>query len=246
VFDRNFRFLLNIGSQQGQENGQFCRPRGVTVDQRNNQIVVTDTSNHRIQIFVEKGGFLRVFGSEGKGDGQFSSPHDIVDQQGNYVVVEQGNHRVQIFNSQGQFFRKFGSNGTKNGQIQSPWGVGLLSNGNIVVSEHSGNRLQIFDFQGNFVRIVGAGQVTHPCHLFVDSDDNILVADLGNSRIQVFHQNGNYTKTIGTGSFQALLVFAWIMREELLSATLEPMAFPSFRFFRFFDSLLLILIVIKI
>ena len=68
-----------------------------------------------------------------------------------------------------------------------------------VVSEWDGNRLQIFDSLGNFVRIVGAGQVSNPRHLFVDSDDNILVADVGNKRIQVFHQNGNHIKTIGTG-----------------------------------------------
>ena len=54
-------------------------------------------------------------------------------------------------------------------------------------------------FEGNFVRIVGAGKVENPYHLFVDSDDNILVADSSNNRIQVFHQNGNHIKSIGTG-----------------------------------------------
>ena len=62
-----------------------------------------------------------------------------------------------------------------------------------------GNRLQIFDSQGNFVRIVGAGQVKNPEHLFVDSDDNILVADEGNKCLQVFQHNGNHIKSIGTG-----------------------------------------------
>jgi len=74
-----------------------------------------------------------------------------------------------------------------------------------VVSEWDGNRLQIFDSLGNFVRIVGAGQVKSPYHLFVDSDDNILVADYGNQRIQVFHQNGNHVKTIGTGQISSPL-----------------------------------------
>ena len=83
--------------------------------------------------------------------------------------------------------------------MQDPIGVGLLSNENIVVAEHHGNRLQIFYSQGNFRRVVGAGQVTNPEHLFVDSDDNILVADYGNNCIQVFNQNGNHVKTIGTG-----------------------------------------------
>ena len=83
--------------------------------------------------------------------------------------------------------------------MDSPSGVGILSNGNIVVAEWSGNRLQIFDSLGNFVRIVGAGEVLEPQHLFVDADDNILVADSGNHRIQVFNQNGDHIKTIGAG-----------------------------------------------
>jgi len=70
VFDRNGKFLFKFGSE-GKGNGQFNEPCGVTVDQRNNQIVVVDGENHRIQIFDEKGTFLRVFGSQGKDDGQF-------------------------------------------------------------------------------------------------------------------------------------------------------------------------------
>jgi len=129
VFDRNGKFLFKFGSK-GQKNGQFDCPYGVTVDQRNNQIVVVDTDNHCIQIFDEKGTFLRVFGSNGQGDGQFSSPRGVVvDEQGNYVVTEYSNHRVEIFNSQGQFVRKFGSEGAGNGQLKYPFGMGLLSNG---------------------------------------------------------------------------------------------------------------------
>ena len=119
VFDRYGKFLFRFGSE-GKGNGQFS-PCGVTIDQRNNQIVVADNGNHRIQIFDEKGAFIRVFGSRGKGVEQFDDPSGIVvDQQGNYVVADGGNHRIQIFNSQGLFMRKFGSHGAGNGQMNSP------------------------------------------------------------------------------------------------------------------------------
>ena len=113
MFDGNAKFLFKLGSQkEGKGNGQLNKPGGVTVDQRNNQIVVADTGNHRIQIFDEKGTFLRVFGSNGNGNGQFSLPFGVVvDQQGNYVVADTYNDRIQIFNSEGQFIRKFGSEG---------------------------------------------------------------------------------------------------------------------------------------
>ena len=97
MFDSNGLFLFKFGSN-GLGNGQFNGPYGVAVDQRNNQILVADTSNHRIQIFDEKGSFLRVFGSQGNGVGQFEHPSGvIVDQQRNYVVTDYSNHRIQIF-----------------------------------------------------------------------------------------------------------------------------------------------------
>ena len=184
------------------EMGSSVVQRGVTVDQRHDQIVVADGNNHRIQIFDEQGAFLLAFGLNGDGDGQFSYPRGVVvDQRGNYVVSDSGNHRVQIFNSLGQFVRKFGSYGKQNGQMDSPWGVGLLSNGNIVVSENHGGRLQNFDPEGNFVRIVSY-RFSFPQELFVDSDDTILVADAETCGIEVFHQNGHCLKTIEhKGSF---------------------------------------------
>jgi len=69
-----------------EQNGQFASPGGVTVDQRNNQIVVADCSNHRIQVFDEKSGFILAIGSQGSGDGQLSGPWGVVvDSQGNYL-----------------------------------------------------------------------------------------------------------------------------------------------------------------
>jgi len=199
VFDKAGKFLFKFGSY-GNGNEQFFSPDGVTVDQRNNQIMVADGNNDRIQVFDEKGVFIRVIGSSGSGDGQLGDPFDVVvDSQGNYFVAEHTNHRVSVFNSYGQFLRKFGSKGNGNGQLSHPRGVGLLSNGNVVVGESSNDRLSIFDSQSNFVRHVGAGQLSNPDHLFVDSDDNILVADYSNNSIQVFKSDGSLVKTIGAG-----------------------------------------------
>jgi len=215
VFDRDGKFLFKFGKPEGQgkRNGQFASPEGVTVDQRNNQIMVADTWNHRVQIFDEQGKFIRAFGSNGSGEGEFVFPVGVVvSQQGNYVVTDARNNRIQIFNSECQFVKKVGKEGKGNGQLRGIYGVGVLSNGNIVVAELNGNRLQIFDSEGKFVRIVGAGQVTNPRHLFVDSDDNILVADWSNNRLQVFHQNGTHVKSIGNG--QLPLAFSVCMDRE--------------------------------
>ena len=60
VFDRNGKFMFKFGTE-GKANGQLDSPCGVTIDQRNDQIVVTDACNHGVQSFDVKGSFLRVW-----------------------------------------------------------------------------------------------------------------------------------------------------------------------------------------
>jgi len=113
--------------------------------------------------------------------------------------------------------------------LEDPFGVGVLSNGNIVVSEREGKRLQIFDSQGNFVRVLGAGQVKNPRHLFVDSGDNILVAEYAKKGcIQVFHQNGNHIKSFGTG--QISFPLGVCMDREGGSSPVKGMGFTEYPF----------------
>ena len=99
-----------------------CGPGGITFDSpRNNQIVVVDQGNRRIQIFDEKGTFIRTFGSEDNDDGRLIDPSGVaIDQEGNYVVSN--DFCIQVFDSAGKFLRKFGSKGNGNGQFKtSSW-----------------------------------------------------------------------------------------------------------------------------
>ncbi len=45
----------------------FNYPTGITIDQRNGNIVVSDSGNHQIQVLDDNGHLLTMFGSEGKG-----------------------------------------------------------------------------------------------------------------------------------------------------------------------------------
>ena len=59
-------------------------------------------------------GFLRIFGSRGSSNGQFSYPTFMVwDLQGNVVVADDDNHRLQVIRlSDGACLRTIGSNGS--------------------------------------------------------------------------------------------------------------------------------------
>jgi len=69
--DRDPQVKFCFGSP-GSGQGQFFRPR-VAVDKQAN-IVVADSENHRIQVFDGRGNFLRMWGSEGTGQAQFKDP----------------------------------------------------------------------------------------------------------------------------------------------------------------------------
>ena len=79
-------------------------PVGLAVDSSAN-VYVTDGSNqHRIQKFTSTGNFITNWGSQGTGDGQFSSASDLAIKSSNIVffdekvfVADADNHRIQVF-----------------------------------------------------------------------------------------------------------------------------------------------------
>ena len=59
---------------------------------------MSDYWNDRIQVFDPQGRFLRKWGSEGSGEGEFIRPQGLaIDSDGDVYVSDQGNHRILVF-----------------------------------------------------------------------------------------------------------------------------------------------------
>jgi hypothetical protein len=91
--------------------GQLDFPNGITVLASSGEVAIT--LNNQVQIFDRKGNFKRQFGTEGTGDGQFSTLDQgglASDACGNILIVDYGSHRLQVFNAQGTHLctRNFG------------------------------------------------------------------------------------------------------------------------------------------
>lgn len=201
VFDSQGKFLFKFGSN-GNEQGQFDYPMGITLDHTKQFILITDSGNHRVQIFDLKGNFLRMFGSWGRGDGQFSNPLGITcDQQGNIYIADYRNDRVQIFDPKGNYLRQLGFKGHEIGlrDLERPFGIALLSTGDIVVSEKTHHKISIFDQHGNFLREFASEKLNGPRLICVDHFDRILVAEEYFSRISIFSKDGQFISILGEG-----------------------------------------------
>jgi DNA-binding beta-propeller fold protein YncE len=150
--------------------------------------------------------FVKKWGSEGTGDGQFRRPHDLdLDPSEKYLyTIDRDGNRVQVFDKNGTFIKKWGSEGTGDGQFDYAYSVDVDSQGNVWVADQNNHRIQKFDKDGNFLFKFGSlgsgeGEFNNPRQVAVDKDVEFLyVADSDNNRIQKFDSDGNFIKSWGS------------------------------------------------
>ncbi|XP_022902892.1 protein brain tumor [Onthophagus taurus] len=179
----------------GVMEGQFTEPSGVAVNAQND-IIVADTNNHRIQIFDKEGRFKFQFGECGKRDGQLLYPNRVavVRTSGDIIVTERSpTHQIQIYNQYGQFVRKFGAN-----ILQHPRGVTVDNKGRIIVVECKVMRVIIFDQTGAVLQKFGCSKhLEFPNGVVVNDKQEIFISDNRAHCVKVFNYEGTYLRQIG-------------------------------------------------
>lgn len=155
--------------------GQFTEPSGVAVNAQND-IIVADTNNHRIQIFDKEGRFKFQFGECGKRDSQLLYPNRVavVRTSGDIIVTERSpTHQIQIYNQYGQFVRKFGAN-----TLCYPRGVTVDNKGRIIVVECKVMRVIIFDQYGTVLHQFNCpNHLEFPNGVVVNDKQEIFISD---------------------------------------------------------------------
>lgn len=136
------RKAIKIIGKQGKENGEFNWPIDLAINSFNNNILVTDSLNHRIQLFDQDGKFIKSFGGLGSKDGEFNSPSGIfTDTMSNIYVVDRLNHRIQIFDRYCRFMRSISyGQGNQPGQLNNPWGIAVNKISEIFVCDKENDR----------------------------------------------------------------------------------------------------------
>lgn len=108
VLDRESGEIISKISERGRGEGQLLFPHDLTLDNDEN-LLVCDSGNHRIQVFKKDGTHLYSFGKQGRENGCFESPKGIVyDKKTNSIIVSDTmNNRIQIFDNKRRFVKSF-------------------------------------------------------------------------------------------------------------------------------------------
>ena len=199
VFDRDGNCLRKIGCR-GLNPGQFSYPVGVSYV-NNNEILIADQGNHRIQqINIQTGTVVKSFGKRGTRKAEFKYPLDVcLDDEGRLVVTEWGNHRIKVLSQDGETIFIFGDSGPE--KLSQPTSCILYKN-IFLVADGGNNCIKVFDRSGTFLYKFGKrgnqdGQLNLPLYMLLDSSNNLLVCDCNNDRVQQFSLDGRFTgKTI--------------------------------------------------
>ncbi len=144
-FDPTGQFVRRWGTQ-GSEPGQFSRPQTLVLD-KNGLLWVTDSCNHRIQVFSLDGEpkLERIWGTAGSAPGQLQYPYGMhIDADGTLLIAEFGNHRVQRFSPQGKSLELWGGAGKELGEFTNPWALIVDSKHRLHVLDSMNHRVQRF------------------------------------------------------------------------------------------------------
>ncbi len=195
----DWQYLIRAGAQ----DDYLKTPCNVTVSPQG-QIYVVDSGLHRVAVFDQSGRFLRGFGSQGKGRGEFSNPYGIaISSKGDIYVADVENSRIQVLDPHGKVITQFGRPGTRAGEFKTPYAIALDRNDNLYALDYGVPRVQMLDKQGicrlDFgKRGVSDGEFSIPRGIAVDVKGRVYVADTLNHRVQIFTSQGEFIESFGS------------------------------------------------
>lgn len=193
---------IRVIGKYGNSPGQFNMANGATID-GDDRLWVSDTLNHRLQVFTLEGKLVRVIGARGSGPAHFNEPGAIlVDGRGEVFVADAGNNRVQVLDSNGKFLREWGGYGTQNGQLIHPIYLEMDPSEERIYVLDITPRIQVFDRQGRFLFKwgsygLGPGQFKSPLKIASGRDSMIYVTDEALNRVTKFTPDGKFVTMWG-------------------------------------------------
>ncbi|MFK7801184.1 MAG: flippase activity-associated protein Agl23 [Anaerolineae bacterium] len=189
TLEGQFVLMFGISGSPGsptEGGGQFYGPRDVVLGP-NDTLMVTDTGNHRIQLFDRNGQFLSAVGGQGVRGGEFFEPVGLgVSADGAVFVADTWNNRIQEFiMADNQIFpvNEWEVDAwDKSQSVDNKPYIATDPTGNVYITDPEGYRVIYFDRGGNYLGRFGAFSngtdgFSLPVGIATDSQGQVYVSD---------------------------------------------------------------------
>ena len=141
-YQLNGNFISKIG-KYGNEGFEFSRPAGLTIDESNGNISVSDNQNNRIQILSQDFRFISQFGKD-----TLKYPRDVKLSKEYIFVLDQSNPCLHLFNYNHIIQKSVISRG-KGMEVIIPYYFFIDQTDNILISDYASNSILIFNRDAN-------------------------------------------------------------------------------------------------
>lgn len=182
----------------GPGKGQFNSPHGFCLGVEE-EIIVADTNNHRIQVFEKNGTYRYQFGVPGKEEGQLWYPRKVavMKNSGKFVICDRGNERsrMQIFTKHGHFVRKIAIR-----YIDIVAGLAITREGNIVAVDSVTPTMFVISENGDLLRWFDCADFMREPSDIAVAGSEFFVCDFKGHNVVVFSEEGVFQRRIGCES----------------------------------------------
>lgn len=178
----------------GTNPGEFVEPSSIELDRAG--FVYVAGHEDRVQKFRSDGQLVQIFGTSGRGDGEFNHPHGLAITRSDEELVyvgDQENGRVQMLGTDGAFLGAW-----TDAEFTHIHDVGIdRETGAVYVGDYELDLVQIFSATGEPLGLLGGpgagpGEFDGVWGISTDSQGNVYVADSFNRRVQKFDRAGTW------------------------------------------------------
>ena len=165
-YQLNGKFISKIG-KYGNGELEFNYPFGLTNDESNGNIYVSDCHNNRIQILSQDFRFISQFGKD-----ILKQPLDVKFSKEYIIVLDVSNPCLHLFSYNHILQKSIISRG-KGMQVVNPWNFFIDQTDNILISDYGSNSIHIFNKQFKLIHKISVSP--NPTGITVDKRGRVIV-----------------------------------------------------------------------
>ncbi|KAI6659471.1 PEP-CTERM domain protein [Oopsacas minuta] len=157
-------YISRIG-KQGNGELEFHYPRGIAINESNDDIYICDSNNNRVQILSPDFKYKSHFGS-------FEYPCDVKLFKEYIYVSDTSNPCIHLFDHNHILQKSVISLGQGN-HVVNPCSFFIDNSNNILIADYSANSISIFNPEFQSIHHISASK--HPTSVTVDNYDRVIV-----------------------------------------------------------------------